>query len=137
MNAKDHFSKSEMAFLRWVFGLAILAILLVVFSQAFAAGTTATVSWTPPTTFTDGTPLTGLIGFRIDAKPKTYQGPTLTKTVGPGITSTQFAGLICGDYDFTAITLAGTNSDPSNTAPYATGITCSNKPNPPQGVTVS
>lgn len=106
-------------------------------NAVFAAGTTATVTWIAPTQFTDGTPLTGLIGYRIDAKPKTYAGSTLTKSVGPSVLTSQFAGLTCGDYDFTVITLAGTNSDPSNTAAYATGVTCSNKPNPPTGVTAS
>lgn len=119
--------------------MKILFILLTMMASAisFGAGTTATVTWIAPTTFTDGTPLTGLIGYRIDAKPKTYTGSTLTKSVGPSVSSSAFSGLTCGDYDFTVITLAGTNSDPSNTAVYATGVTCSNKPNPPTGVTAS
>lgn len=119
-----------------VFFITVL-MLCIVLSVAHAAGLTATVSWIPPTTYTDGTPLTGLIGYRIDAKPKSYTGSALTKSVGASVVTASFPGLICGDYDFNVYTLDKTASDPSNTAPYKTEVVCSNKPNPPTGATAS
>ena len=74
---------------------------------------TATVSWTPPTTFVDGTPLTNLAGFRI------FYGQSLTALTSsatipsPDITSAVIEGLSSGTWYFAvkAYTTANVESD--------------------------
>lgn len=124
--------------LAWLGALAFTAFLAY---AAYAAGTTATVSWTAPTAFTDNTPIPAgtITGYRVDAKPKNYAGAPISKTTAGTGTSTTIAGLICGNFDLTVVALtASTESDPSSPpVNYATGVTCSNKPNPPTGVTAN
>jgi hypothetical protein len=78
----------------------------------------ASLSWTPPTTNTDGSPLTNLSGYKV------YWGPALgdyTNSVtvnNPGIASYVVDNLSPGTYYFvvTALSSAGTESQFSNAA---------------------
>lgn len=84
---------------------------------AVATGS-ATLSWTPPTTNTDGSPLTNLAGYRV------YWGPgagnyTSSATLNnPGLTAYVVGNLAPGTYYFAvkAVNSAGTESQFSNVA---------------------
>jgi hypothetical protein len=79
---------------------------------------TVTLSWTPPTTNSDGTPLTDLAGYRIvyGQASRTY---TQSLTIGaPAVASAMIEGLAQGTWYFAvkAYTAAGVESDLSNEA---------------------
>jgi len=79
---------------------------------------TVTLSWTPPTTNSDGTPLTDLAGYRIvyGQASRTY---TQSLTIGaPSVASAMIEGLAQGTWFFAvkAYTAAGVESDLSNEA---------------------
>jgi hypothetical protein len=81
--------------------------------EAPSAGGSTTLTWTPPSQRTDGSPLTDLAGYRV------YHGPgadrlSLTAQINnPGVTSFMFEGLSAGEWAFTvtAIDSAGRESD--------------------------
>ena len=79
---------------------------------------TATLSWAPPTTRTDGTPLTDLAGYRIHygTSPGVYS--TRISIDNPGITTYVVENLAPATYYFvtTAFDTAGGESDYSNVA---------------------
>jgi hypothetical protein len=77
-----------------------------------------TLSWTPPTTNSDGSPLTDLAGYRIvyGTASRTY---TQSLTIGaPSVASASIEGLAQGTWYFAvkAYTAAGVESDLSNEA---------------------
>jgi hypothetical protein len=79
---------------------------------------TVTLSWTPPTTNSDGTPLVDLAGYRIvyGTASRTY---TQSLTIGaPAVSSAMIEGLAQGTWYFAvkAYTAAGVESDLSNEA---------------------
>jgi hypothetical protein len=79
---------------------------------------TVTLSWTPPTTNSDGTPLVDLAGYRIvyGTASRTY---TQSLTIGaPTVASASIEGLAQGTWFFAvkAYTAAGVESDLSNEA---------------------
>ncbi len=78
----------------------------------------ATLSWTPPTQNTDGTPLTDLAGYRIywGTSPGSY--PNSVKIDQPGLTTYVVENLVPGTYEFvsTAVNADGVESDYSNPA---------------------
>jgi hypothetical protein len=77
---------------------------LAAFTITVRAGTTGTVtlSWTVPTTRTDGTPLTTLAGFRIYYGPATGNYPNAISVPNPGITTYVVDNLSSGTYYFVA-----------------------------------
>lgn len=108
---------SELAIRIMRLGLGVaVSVCLLLFSSiddaAFAG--TATLSWTAPTTNTDGTPLTNLAGFKVyyGTSPGSYGAPI---NVG-NVTSYPVTGLGSGTYYFavTAYDASGSESGFSN-----------------------
>jgi hypothetical protein len=90
------------------FGITVLAV---------ATGS-ATVTWTAPTTNSDGTALTDLAGYRIAYG---RAADSLTESVSvnnAGLTTYTVDGLVSGAWFFAvyAVNTAGTESDTSNVA---------------------
>jgi len=83
-----------------------------------AATGTATVSWSPPTERTDGTPLTDLAGYRVHYGKSSTDLATVITIDNPGITSYVIEGLTSGSWYFatTAFDDQGMESDFSNVA---------------------
>ena len=85
---------------------------------AAAASGTADVSWTPPTTNTDGSTLTNLAGYNIyyGTSPNALNQQVQVSTVG--VTNYVISGLTSGTWYFavTAYTSTGTESSLSNVA---------------------
>ncbi len=79
--------------------------------QAVATGS-ATLSWTPPTTNADGSPLTNLAGYRVywGTQPGDY--PNSVTLSNPGLTSYVVDNLVPGTHYFvaTAVNMAGNES---------------------------
>lgn len=129
---------------RVLIGIVALVIILIFTAgirTAHSAGTSATVSFTHPTTYVDGSPLavadiaSVLITWR-----RTAGGPVVgTVSVIAPATSTIVPGLVCGNYLFTGQTVmkvnASTSDETTPPTPYSTGITC--KANPPAGLQAS
>lgn len=78
----------------------------------------ATLSWTPPTTNTDGTALTNLAGFRISYGTSATQLSNTIQIANPGVNSYVIGNLAPGTWYFgvRAYTTAGTTSSMSNIA---------------------
>jgi hypothetical protein len=85
--------------------------------QAVATGA-ATLSWLPPTTNTDGTPLTNLAGYKIYWGTQQGNYPSSATLNDPGLTSYVVQNLVPGTYFFvaTAVNAAGSESAFSNVA---------------------
>jgi hypothetical protein len=85
--------------------------------QAVAVGS-ATLSWLPPTTNTDGSALTNLAGYRIYWGPAQGNYPNSTTLSNPGLTSYVISNLSPGTYYFvaTAYNSAGVESTFSGVA---------------------
>src|SRR6185503_7377847 len=85
--------------------------------QAVATGS-ATLSWQPPTTNTDGTPLTNLAGYKISwgTSPGNYSSSATI--MNPGLTRYVVENLTPNTYYFAvkAVNSAGTESAFSNAA---------------------
>lgn len=79
--------------------------------------TSATFSWSAPTTNTDGTVLTDLAGFRLYSGSNGV-GSLVTSITSPSATSYQLTGLQVGDYSWylTAYNSSNVESGPSNNA---------------------
>lgn len=123
--------------------LAFLAILIVILISASipakAAGTSATVSWTHPTLYTDGTPLALT---DITETIVIWRRPGNATVIGSihvaaPATQTLVTGLVCGNFNVTAVTVTNSGASSAETAPvaYATGIVCA--PNPPTNLKVT
>ncbi len=88
---------------------------LAAFTITVSGGTTgsATVSWTPPTTRTDGTALVNLSGYRIYYGTVKGVYPNVVTVANPGLSSYVVANLISGTYYFvaTAYDASGAESD--------------------------
>jgi len=117
---------------RFVFSLLALALTLSV----YAAGPTATVSWTPPTAYIDNSalPASDIASYTVswNGGSKTIAAPATTTTVP----------VPCGSQTFTVLVTTtssakypATSSDPSAPITYASGVTC--RPNPPGAVTAN
>jgi hypothetical protein len=93
---------------------------LPAFSIAVRAATTgsATLSWTPPTTNSDGTPLTNLAGFRVVYGQASRQYSQALDIPSAVVTSAMIENLATGTWYFAvkAYTAAGVESDVSNEA---------------------
>ena len=85
--------------------------------QATALGS-ATLSWTPPTTYTNGSPLNDLEGYKVywGTSPGDY--PSSVTLDNPGLTSYVVENLVPGTYFFvmTALNAPGAESQHSNSA---------------------
>jgi hypothetical protein len=84
---------------------------------AVASGS-ATLSWTPPTRNTDGSPLTNLAGYRVRWGTSAGNYTSSTTLNNPGLTSYVVGSLVPGTYYFvvTALNSAGVESQFSNAA---------------------
>ena len=83
-----------------------------------AAMGTATVSWAPPTSRTDGTPLTDLAGYRVYYGTSSGTYPNKVQIDNPGVTTYVVENLAPATYYFvtTAFDATGAESDYSNVA---------------------
>jgi hypothetical protein len=83
-----------------------------------SANGSATVSWNPPTTNLDGTPLVDLAGFRIVYGQASRQYTETIEIPSPGVTSAVIENLVPATWYFSvkAYTRAGVESDLSNEA---------------------
>lgn len=117
--------------------VAVLIVAFIICGVAAAAGTSATLSWQIATVNTDGSALDAslvketLIKWRRKGQTAVFDSRAVTAPA----TSITVAGLVCGDFDFSAVTVLKdtTASDETGKVTYATGVTC--KPNPPTGLT--
>jgi hypothetical protein len=84
---------------------------------AVATGS-ATLSWTPPTTNTDGSPLTNLAGYRVHWGSAIGSYTSSVRLDNPGLASYVVEGLAPGTYYFvvTALNSAQVESQFSNVA---------------------
>ncbi len=82
------------------------------------ANGSATLSWTPPTQNTNGTPLTNLAGYRVHWGPAAGSYPSSVTINNAGLTSYVVSNLAPGTYYFvvTALNSAGAESPLSNVA---------------------
>jgi hypothetical protein len=80
--------------------------------QAVAVGS-ATLSWTPPTTNTDGSPLTDLAGYKVywGTSPGNY--PNSTTLSNPGLSSYVVSNLAPGTYYFVATAFNSSGAESS------------------------
>lgn len=116
------------------------ALILMAAGSALASGTSASLSWTLATQYTDGQTLPvsaikeTLIQWRRPGNP-TVVGSM--RIAAPGA-SVVVPGLVCGAFEFTATTILAAGPPPSDElgpVPYTTGVVC--KPNPPSGLTAT
>ena len=110
--------------------------------------TTATVSWTPPTTNTDNTPLTNLAGFRVVYGTSPTALNQTVEIANPLAVSRIITGLTPGTWFFAvrAYNSLGVESDMSNVVSKVTtaarvdngsvSLTVNPIPNSPSGLTV-
>jgi hypothetical protein len=89
--------------------------------QAIAVGS-ATLSWTPPTTNTDGSPLTNLAGYKIYWGPSQGNYPNSTTLNNPGLTSYVVGNLAPGTYFFVATALSSAGVESAFSAPASKTI---------------
>lgn len=102
-----------------------------------ASAADATMTWTAPTTRTDGSPLTNLAGFRIKYGTVAGSYPTVVQVPGAAVTTYTVTGLTGGvTYYFvmTAYDAAGLES--SNTSQVSKAIPVS-PPNPPTNLVIA
>ncbi len=83
-----------------------------------SASGTATITWLPPTTNTDGTPLTNLAGFRVAYGHAANDLDQEVALNNPGLATYTLSDLTSGQWFFAvyAVNTAGTESDVSNVA---------------------
>ena len=82
------------------------------------AGGSATLTWTPPTTNTNGTALTNLAGYRVRWGPAVGNYPNVVTLNNAGLTAYVVENLVSGTHYFvvTAVNSTGTESQFSNVA---------------------
>jgi hypothetical protein len=84
-----------------------------------SADGSATVSWTPPTTRTDGSPLTNLAGFKLRYGNSAGNYPNTITIPNPGVTAYLVENLARGTYYFVVAAYDATGSESSNTSPVS------------------
>lgn len=87
-----------------------------------SADGSATLSWTPPTTRIDGSPLTNLAGFRVRYGNSVGNYPNTIAIPNPGVTSYVVENLALGTYYFVIAAYDSTGSESSNTSPLSKTI---------------
>jgi len=100
-------------------GASLAAFTLTV--QAVATGS-ATLSWTPPTTNTDGSPLTNLTGYRIYWGTTAGASPNSETLPNPGLTSHVVSKLVPGTYFFVATAVNSLGAESVFSAPASKTI---------------
>ncbi len=97
--------------------VALPAFSITVASIGTGTGS-ATVSWTPPTTHEDGTPLSNLAGYKVYYGTDQNSLSTVVSVTNPGLAIYTIDGLTAGTYYFsvTAVEASGTESTFSNVA---------------------
>ena len=95
---------------------ASLASFAITVTQSVSGS--ATLSWTPPTTNTDGSPLTNLAGYKISYGQTSRQYDQSLSLPSPGLTGAVIENLASGTWYFAvkALTTTGVESDFSNEA---------------------
>lgn len=108
---------------RFIYGMLLYALFFLTSVVVQAAGPTATLTWVPPTTNTDGSPITGTLTYNIyegqGASVSTCTvGSTPSQTGLSGTTVTISTGLQDGTTACFAVTAVegGVESAKSNTA---------------------
>jgi hypothetical protein len=89
--------------------------------QAVAMGS-ATLSWTPPTTNTDGSPLTNLAGYKIYWGTTAGTYPNAVSLTNPGLTSYVVVNLVPGTYFFVATAVNSLGAESVFSAPASKTI---------------
>jgi hypothetical protein len=112
---------------------SLMLVLLLALAHSAGAQCSAVLTWTPPTTNTDGSPLTNLASYRVSwgAQQGTYPSSMTVTAPANGAT---VSGLALGTHYFAvqAVNSAGTLSAYSNVA----SKTCVATPSPPTNLTV-
>lgn len=113
--------------------LTLLALSFV--TLTFAAGTTANLSWTAPTAYTDGSalPVADIAFYTItwDTQSVKVTAPAISTVVNVPCGSTAFSATVTTT---ASAKYPNATSSQAGPVPYATGIAC--VPNPPQGLAV-
>lgn len=110
----------------------------VVNAQIGNGAGTATLSWLPPTTYTDGTVL-NVSRYQLYMQVNGGSYAPVPDAIGGGLTTYVVSGLFNGDYcwQLTALDAAEVESVPSNTACKTISVGGNTpRPNPPTGLTV-
>ena len=89
--------------------------------QAVALGS-ATLTWTPPTTNTDGSPLTNLAGYKVYWGPSAGNYPNSTTLNSAGLTSYVVTNLVPGTWFFVATALNSAGAESSFSSPASKTI---------------
>ena len=84
-----------------------------------SANGTVTMSWTPPTTRTDGSPLTNLAGFRLRYGNSVGNYSNTITIPNPGVTTYLVENLARGTYYFVIAAYDSTGIESSNTSPVS------------------
>jgi hypothetical protein len=98
---------------------ALTAFTLTV--QAVATGS-ATLSWTPPTTNSDGSPLTDLAGYRIYWGTTAGSYPNSATLTNAGLTSYVIGNLVPGTYFFVATAVNSVGAESAFSSPASKTI---------------
>ncbi len=116
--------------------VSVVAVVFIIGNVVYAAGSSSTVTWVHPVTYTDGS---ALALSDIKETILTWRRPGSTTVAGTvrvtaPANSTVVTGLTCGNFNFTAATVAKNNAQSTDAGPvlYASGVTCA--PNPPTGL---
>lgn len=114
---------------------ALVLLGLTLFCMASAWAGSATLSWTPPTTRTDGSPLTNLAGYRIYHGTSATALNTRVDVNNSAATSITLDGLPAGLRYFAMTAVDADGRESARTGTVSTTIVDAN-PNPPTGFTV-
>jgi hypothetical protein len=137
MNWRDFVDKHGF---KLIVAAILIAVAMLYYTVAYAAGPSATIKWNHPTAYTDGS---ALALSEIKETYIAWRRPGSSTVVGSvrvaaPATSTVVTGLACGNFNFVAVTVVKTNSIESTEGGpvlYATGVQCA--PNPPTNLEVS
>jgi hypothetical protein len=88
-----------------------------------AANGSATLSWQPPTTRTDGSPLTNLAGFRIRYGTAVGSYPNVIDIRNAGLTSAVIGNLVPATWYFVISAYDAAGSESANSSPVSKTIT--------------
>ena len=87
-----------------------------------AANGSATLTWTPPTTRTDGSPLTNLAGYRLRYGNSAGNYPNTITISNPGLTTYMVQNLAVGTYFFVLAAYDAAGSESVNSNPVSKTI---------------
>jgi hypothetical protein len=110
----------------------VIALMLFTFAMGANAGE-ATLSWTPPTSYVDGSalPASEITSYKIYYG-QTNGGPYASSvTVAGSFTSAVISGLAAGTWYFVATTVASNGQESAFSAQVSKTVVNTAKPNPP------